>query len=69
MYKSIRVIEIFSREKGGPPMQDHSSLKASESFQFRLETLSGGEMPCRLWRWGGPLFYCPSDPVHDKTSV
>ena len=45
MYKSIRVIEIFFREQGGPPMQDQSSLIASESFQFRLETLSRGEMP------------------------
>ena len=26
-------------------MQDQSSLKASESFQFRLETLFRGEMP------------------------
>ena len=45
MCKSNCVIEILFHERGGPPMQDQSSLKASESFQFRLETLSRGEMP------------------------
>ena len=62
------VMEILFHERGGPPMQDQSSLKASESFQFRLESLSIVEMPffpCRLWRWGGPLYYCTSNPVQD----
>ena len=45
MYKNDCVIEIFFQKQGGPPMQDQSSLKTSDSFQFRLESLSRGEMP------------------------
>ena len=45
MCKNNCVIEILFHEQGEPPLQDHSSLKASESFQFRFETLSRVEMP------------------------
>ena len=42
MYKSNCVIEKKNQKQGGPPMQDQSSLKISDSFQFFLESLSRG---------------------------